>query len=115
MQVESVDVFDRDVALNRLDGDTALLDEVVDIFLEDAGGDIEGLQLALSEGNTAGARHLAHTLKGEAGSVGATAVTRISREVELALCANDVATAMCLSLDLHAALQDFRDAAVIAA
>lgn len=56
---------------NVLD-DEALFKEILVMFYQDHGDDVEKLRSALSAGDNIASKHLAHTLKGVASSIGAT-------------------------------------------
>ncbi len=58
------EVMDLSLALERFDGDEALLREVAGLFLETYPGLLEQIRVALAAGDTQAAAQLAHTLKG---------------------------------------------------
>ena len=62
--VSEGDLFDYAVALERIGGDADLLKELIQIFLEDAPGQMAGIRTAISRGDADGLRRTAHTLKG---------------------------------------------------
>ncbi len=64
-------VFDKNGLLDRLDGDEAVLTEVLKTFLEDAPQQFRMIEEAVAEGDVARTLLSAHTLKGAAGNVGA--------------------------------------------
>jgi PAS domain S-box-containing protein len=63
--------FDKVGVLERLDGDEAMLAEVMETFLEDAPRQLRILEEAVAEEDVARTLLSAHTLKGAAGNVGA--------------------------------------------
>lgn len=67
-------------------GDEAFVDELIDTFLDDATGQLDGLRAAVAGGpadHDALVRP-AHSLKSSAASVGATRLADLSRELEAA-------------------------------
>ncbi len=64
-------VFDRETALERMNGETDLLDEVIELFLTDAPNRLEDVRTALQEGDPKRLQMAAHSLKGAAGYIGA--------------------------------------------
>ena len=71
-------------ALARLDGDEALLRELVQVFLEDFPQQLVTLQLALETGDLERVERSAHSLKGELSCLGLTEAARKARDLERA-------------------------------
>jgi HPt (histidine-containing phosphotransfer) domain-containing protein len=82
-------VLSRDEALERLEGDVELWGEIRDIWLEDVGNLINGVDKALDTRNADGLRRAAHALKGASANVGATRVAGMARMIELSALAAD--------------------------
>ncbi|MCU0869897.1 MAG: response regulator [Burkholderiales bacterium] len=78
-------VLDLRDALARMGGDAGLLDRVLERFRTGQTGVVDEIRAALSKADRATAERLAHTLKGLAGNIGATALADAAREVETAL------------------------------
>jgi len=74
--------FDLEAALQRLGGDRRLLCELLEGVAEEYGDAATAVRTALSRGDRVTARRLAHTLKGVAGSVGATVLQDAAAAVE---------------------------------
>jgi PAS domain S-box-containing protein len=80
----------RDEALDNLGGDQELYDRLVSVFLRDTPRDCERLKEALAAlapdgtGETARVALLAHSIKGNAGVVGASAASQRARDLEQA-------------------------------
>jgi signal transduction histidine kinase/DNA-binding response OmpR family regulator len=74
--------IDVDVALQAVDGDTALLTELGSVFLEDCPRRLDDLRQAIAAGDARRAERAAHALKGAASSVGATDAGRLAGELE---------------------------------
>jgi len=76
------EVFDRAAALDRMEGDQELLDELVAIFLGVVPPRLQELHEALtaSEGDTFG--RIAHGIKGEASNIGAEAIRAAALALE---------------------------------
>jgi len=68
--------------LERLGGDEKLLHEVVQIFLEGTPGRLVALQQAVTERNAEALERAAHSLKGELGYLGISALSQKARELE---------------------------------
>jgi two-component system, sensor histidine kinase and response regulator len=83
--------FDRAALLERLGGDEMILTEIVRVFLEDAPGQFQAMQAAAASGDIGVLRRLAHTMKGAAGTVGATRLQDAALALEQAVVAGDTA------------------------
>jgi HPt (histidine-containing phosphotransfer) domain-containing protein len=81
-----VDVLDAAVldSLRQLTqpGEPDLLADVLSLFLTDAPGRLDAIVAAAAEGDAAALHRSAHTLKGAAGAIGATALQLACRELE---------------------------------
>ncbi|WP_447977044.1 Hpt domain-containing protein [Candidatus Nitrospira bockiana] len=80
---------DFDAALARLDGDEALLRELIDLFLHDCPRLTRTLHDALRRSDAQGVRAAAHTLKGSLKEVSAPAAVQAAYALELMGSAND--------------------------
>jgi HPt (histidine-containing phosphotransfer) domain-containing protein len=71
-------------SLRRLNqpGEPDVLADVLGLFLADAPVRIEAIAAAASSGDAAALRRSAHTFKGAAGAIGATALQAACRELE---------------------------------
>jgi two-component system, sensor histidine kinase and response regulator len=85
--------FDRAALLERLGGDETILVEIVRVFLEDAPGQYQAMQAAAAAGDVPVLRRLAHTLKGSAGTVGATRLQDAALVLEKAVVRGDMTEA----------------------
>ncbi|TFZ04746.1 response regulator [Ramlibacter rhizophilus] len=74
--------IDRAGALARLGGDATLYAKVLDRFRQDAPRTLGALDLACQRGDRKEAHRLAHTLKGNAGTVGAQQLSAAARDAE---------------------------------
>ncbi len=81
---EEVLVFDRESALERVGGDEDVLNEILGLFLSDAGRQIELLAQASQNGDCAAIRGQAHSLKSASGSIGACVMQQIAQQIETA-------------------------------
>ena len=68
--------------LKRLGGDEELLDEVIEIFVDQAPKHLDTLRRALSQGDTELVERTAHSIKGELGYLGIATVSQKARELE---------------------------------
>ena len=71
-------------------GDEAIVDEICDLFLSEAGPRLEAMERAAAEGDAETLRSDAHTLRGSSASVGAVAVSSAAAEVERHARADDI-------------------------
>jgi two-component system sensor histidine kinase/response regulator len=82
---------DRDVLFGRVDGDRALLKDIVLLFLEDTPKLLQELRLAIEQGDAHGMSRAAHTLKGAVGNFGAARASELTRSIEAAIRQGDFA------------------------
>jgi CheY-like chemotaxis protein len=75
-------VFDRDAALDRMDGDVDLLKELVGLFLDECPQRMAEIREALTRRDATKLRHAAHTLKGSVGNFGAREAFEGARQLE---------------------------------
>ena len=78
----SAPVFDESGLMGRLMGDRELAGSVVRGFVEHAPAQFEQLSARIEEGDAAGTRLQAHTLKGSAATVAAEALRIVAAEME---------------------------------
>jgi len=103
-------VFDHDAALQAVGGDTVLLREVTDIFIEDSPKRLEEARSALGRGDAEALARAAHTLKGAAGAVCACRVQSAARDLEAAARAGPNGPCAHLLESLQAQFDMFRTA-----
>jgi HPt (histidine-containing phosphotransfer) domain-containing protein len=84
IQATDPTVMDRSIlrALVRDLGDEAIVDEICDLFLSEAGPRLGAMERAAADGDAETLRVNAHTLKGSSANVGAVAVSTAAAEVE---------------------------------
>jgi signal transduction histidine kinase/CheY-like chemotaxis protein len=75
-------LLDRAAALERLGGDAALLAELVSLFQQDAPRLLSDLHAALNQQDAEALRRAAHSLKGAAAYIGATAISETAYRLE---------------------------------
>jgi HPt (histidine-containing phosphotransfer) domain-containing protein len=71
---EASRVFDRAQALDGVDHDVELLEELVTLFLEDFGPMMDRLGAAVAAGDATEVEHMAHAIKGAVGVLAAAEV-----------------------------------------
>lgn len=81
---EDAPVLERERALARLNGMEGLLEKITGRFLRGAPRDLEALRRAVDKGDSGETRLRAHTIKGNAASVGALRLSRLALELETA-------------------------------
>jgi HPt (histidine-containing phosphotransfer) domain-containing protein len=74
--------FDEAALMERVEGDTELLREIVELFLEESPRLIADVQAAVTAADATALRRAAHTLKGAAANFGAAAVVAAAFELE---------------------------------
>jgi HPt (histidine-containing phosphotransfer) domain-containing protein len=87
-----------------------LSEELIQLFLDDAGPRQETIRAAVEQGDADGVRREAHSLKGASSNVGATAMERVSRELEEAGRSGDLSDAGRLAAELGTELGRVRTA-----
>ena len=76
-------VLDMDIALDRLDGDRELYDEICQYFLDTVPEQLSRMDAAFEKDHAGTLRREAHSLKSSSGSVGAMRLNESSRKVEM--------------------------------
>lgn len=82
-------VVDHQGAMDRLDGDEELWQEIRVIWLEDAPQMLEAVRSACRERDADGVKRSAHALKGASSNVGAVRVAEAARHLEVSAPAAD--------------------------
>jgi CheY-like chemotaxis protein/HPt (histidine-containing phosphotransfer) domain-containing protein len=97
----AVEGFDFFVALSHVGGDRALLDELLDIFAEDAPVRMDAIRRAIAGGDVQVLMREAHTLKGALKVLGAAAAAGLARNLETLAGHGDLSGArgVCAALD----------------
>lgn len=76
-------IFNKEAALNRMEGDEELLAEMISIFLEDYPNQLEAVQAAINVGNAEDLANAAHAFKGSVGNFGAERTFEAARQLEM--------------------------------
>ena len=92
-----------------------LLDKLVDLYVADAPGQIEGLREAATRGAAVELAATAHRLTGSSGVIGARTIGALASKIELLARASDMRTAVPIVADLEQAWPATRDALLEAA
>jgi two-component system, sensor histidine kinase and response regulator len=79
----TVPVFDRDLTLARVEGDRRLLQEIVELFCEEAPRLLAEIQSSILHCDAKALAHVAHTLKGAVGHFGAQAAFEAALRLEV--------------------------------
>jgi voltage-gated potassium channel len=82
-------IIDRDKLLKNVDGDEALLREIVDIFLPDAERLLREIEQAIQERDASRLHRSAHTLKGSLANLGSKTAFELARQLDEHAKAND--------------------------
>jgi HPt (histidine-containing phosphotransfer) domain-containing protein len=75
-------VFDREGMLERLGGDTELLDEVLEIFLAECREMLANVRSAVSDGDAHRVERAAHSMKGALLNISAMAAAERAQQLE---------------------------------
>jgi two-component system sensor histidine kinase/response regulator len=78
----ATDVLDLTAALERLDGDRALFEELAQVFKTECPKILSGMRRAVSDRDATTLEHQAHALKGSSANLGASAVSQTAFEIE---------------------------------
>lgn len=103
-------VFDFQAAVERVDQDKELLLELCQMFFEQQESSLNGLESALSSGDTGSAREIAHSMKSALGNLGAMRAFRIAQRIELSCKEGDLSAARAAHDGFGPALTEFRNA-----
>ena len=76
------EVFDRDQALERFDGDMGLLLEIAQMYLKEGSGRLEEIREALKRRDAPALVRAAHRLRGSLGALGASLAADVARTLE---------------------------------
>jgi CheY-like chemotaxis protein/HPt (histidine-containing phosphotransfer) domain-containing protein len=101
--------FDRTALLERLGGDKGTYEEIIALFLQDAHGQIQSLEEALSSGDGTKAQRQAHTLKSASGNVGAVGLNKVALEIEKACENGDLREAIKMLPMIQTKLEDLKE------
>ncbi|HPO16364.1 MAG TPA: response regulator [Candidatus Hydrogenedentes bacterium] len=101
-------IFDKQSALARVGGDEAILNEILDVYLEDAALQIELLHKTAAGNDAVALARQAHSLKSAAGNVGAAAMREIAFTIESAGREGNISLAASMIPVLEAAFDTFK-------
>ena len=88
-------VLDRETVIKRLGGDQAIYEELLAYMMDTVQGTLDGLTQAFAGNDPRNVRLLAHSLKGEAATLGAERLRRAAAEVEELGAGGDLGGAEC--------------------
>ena len=91
---EPARVFNADVLLERLGGDTQLYDEIIGVFLQDVPKQIRALDDAINQGDAIIVHRQAHTLNGASANIGAVGLGEVAFQLERASEKQDLSQAV---------------------
>jgi two-component system, sensor histidine kinase and response regulator len=107
-------VFDREAALTRVDGDLALLQELIRIFLDEFPRQLAEIREAIAAKDASRLSRAAHSLGGAVGNFGAEPAHEAALRLEAASARTDMARAIAAATDLERALEQLRPALLAA-
>ncbi len=103
--------FDKDGALNRVDGDTSLLKDLLRICQEQCRSRLPAMEEMLRLEDFASIASSAHAVKGSLANVGAEAVSVVASQLELAAKAGDEESVSDLLASLVVEVDEFFEVA----
>jgi two-component system, sensor histidine kinase and response regulator len=103
-------VFDREAALTRVDGDLALLQELIRIFLDDFPRQLAEIRQAIAAKDASRLSRAAHSLGGAVGNFGAEPAHEAALRLEATSARADMPHAAAAATDLEQALERLRPA-----
>ncbi|MDI6796657.1 MAG: PAS domain S-box protein, partial [Desulfatibacillaceae bacterium] len=103
-------VWNKKAMMDILVNDRVLAKSIVEVFLADIPLQIKALGESLKTGSASGAELRAHTIKGAASSVGASALEALALKMERAAKAGDMDTTLKLMADLTGAFEELKKA-----
>ena len=95
---EKGELLDTELALDRLDGDRELYDEICQYFLDTIAGQLSRIEESFEKSDIETLRREAHSLKSSSGSVGAMRLHESSRNVEM-ISSNDATGSLDSAMD----------------
>lgn len=102
-----IKIFDRELCLERFEGDEELLEELLEIYVDDAPNIFARFVEALEKGDLSVAEREAHSMKSASANVGAERVRDASMQAEKAAKAGDRATVERLLEEMQSEFQTF--------
>jgi HPt (histidine-containing phosphotransfer) domain-containing protein len=78
-----MNLFDREIALERLGGDEELLTEISKLFLQECPQMLAKLQQAVQHGDAHGVMETAHSMKGSLATLGAEEGALLAMDLEM--------------------------------
>jgi CheY-like chemotaxis protein/HPt (histidine-containing phosphotransfer) domain-containing protein len=108
-------VYDREGLLERLGGAEALIPKFMGMFHNGIVHSLEGIELAITSGDTDGLRVAAHTVKGSCGNIGAMQMRETAAAIEAAAKTGDISGAPAGLALLRRQLEEFKAAVGVSA
>ena len=108
--VDADDAIDTAELMHRVEGDVALMKELVCVYLDTCPGRVAELRQALARGDAAAVQRAAHTLKGMAGQLGARIASAAAQRLEAMGRERNLSQAGAACAALEAALERVRPA-----
>jgi two-component system sensor histidine kinase/response regulator len=102
---EEARIFNADVLLQRLGGDTQFYNEIIDVFLQDVPKQIHALEGAILRGDAPFVQRQAHTLRGASANIGAVGLEEVAFQLEKAIEKQDLSQAVemldCIKIEFN--------------
>lgn len=80
--IQDIEIFDKQAALKRMEGDEELLQDMVEIFLEDFPNQMNDIGVAIDTNDAEKLVNAAHALKGSVGNFGAKRTFEAAQKLE---------------------------------
>lgn len=98
--------IERDAALERLDNDLELYEEICGIFCDEGRSMLDQLRESLTAGDAVTALRTAHSLKSASANIGATQLSSCAQKAEMACIGEDLPQALQILPTLEALFRD---------
>ena len=105
-------VLDLESAFERIEGDRELFQELVELLFSELGHQVPKLKMAIETADASQIEQVAHSMKSALANVGALAASALSKEMEFAGRAGDLARAAKASESFVPALTDLKAALI---
>ena len=101
-------LFDREAALERVEGDLELYFELIDMFFDTSSTEIQGIEEALRSQDSKLVSSRAHAIKSAVGNLGAMTCFDLAFEIEKAGKAGDLSSIAALLARLTSEVEGFK-------
>ncbi len=104
----SLEIIDLRTLMERVDGDTDLIELLTESFVQDSARNMDAMRSALANADHTTIARLAHSLKGTAGNLSGLRTAEMARQLEMAAVARDTELESNLLKDLEICLYELQ-------